>query len=889
VNGHTSPGQTPPVLLLAHKRPLSTKLVLEKIRAARPSRLYVSFDGSRPHKPGETESVKQVRDIFAAGVDWDCELEIRALEENLGCRRHNSSALDWFFEREERGIVLEDDCVPSSDFFPYCSELLDRYADDTRVFSVSGDNFQRGQVRGEASYYFSQIQHCWGWASWKRAWIHYRQVESELPAILDRFRQGRSSPLSHHPAIDSMWMENIRRVLDGEVDSWAYVWAFTCLYRNGLTILPNRNLVQNIGFGPDATHTLHAGTDATPAARNLDWPLIHPAVVGQNREADEFTYTTSFGVTLARPSNSSIIDPGQKPSPRIPTSLGLPTPVVFILSDRPRECKRVFQAIREAKPTRLFLVSDAPRPSVADEAERIAMCRNLANQVDWNCELETDFADHRLGRRSRMASALDRVFSKVERAIILEDDGIPTPAFFRFCSELLSRYADDTRVGCIGGDHTPASDHGIEASYRFGRIPHLRGWATWARAWKLHDPAMADWPRFDDEGGLDKLWGDPELVHYWKRILSEFHAGRIEAWSPSWIFTCWSKDLFVALPMTKLVSDLDAETTVEIATDAIRFPLVHPASTDWDSEGDYHTFRTGLGLACSRPNRTVSVTVPTDDSSRALNDRYTPESFLASMAKEDPYDRAFGWGLTQPHLQELVRLCYKTPDPAYNAKAYEASEEFRETVRLLASLGQGPGQGRSVLDFGCGNAIGAWAMVGAGYKATGIDSSPGNLAGLGAGLRLKGFEGRKFELHISRGEYLPYPDGSFDVVMMRQVLHHIVELESFLAEVHRVLRPGGVACGLRDHVIWNESQREDFFRTHPFQHITKDENCHYLQEYVQGFAKAGFVALDVIDPRSSIINTFPGPCRPGEKLDVEQAKIRRTGNDIYSFFATKGR
>jgi len=397
---------------------------------------------------------------------------------------------------------------------------------------------------------------------------------------------------------------------------------------------------------------------------------------------------------------------------------------------------------------------------------------------------------------------------------------------------------------------------------------------------------MAAWPEFDAASGLEKLWGAPDVVHYWRRILSEFRAGRIEAWSPSWIFACWKNDLRVVLPTKKLVADLDAELTQEISADALRFPLVHPAGTDWDREGDFHVFRTGLGLACSTPDMTDSV-----KSNPAASEahRHVPEPFLASMAAEDSYDRAFGWGLSQPHLRELVRLCYKTPDAHYNAKAYEASEEFHETVRMLSSLGQGPGQGRTVLDFGCGNAIGAWAMAGAGYKATGIDSSPGNLAGLGAGLRLKGFEGRDFDLHISRGEYLPYPDGSFDVVMMRQVLHHIVELEGFLAEVHRVLRPGGVACGLRDHVIWNESQREDFFRTHPFQHITKDENCHYLDEYVQGFAKAGFAALEVIDPRSSIINTFHGPCRPGERLDVEQARIRPTGNDIYSFFATKGR
>lgn len=254
---------------------------------------------------------------------------------------------------------------------------------------------------------------------------------------------------------------------------------------------------------------------------------------------------------------------------------------------------------------------------------------------------------------------------------------------------------------------------------------------------------------------------------------------------------------------------------------------------------------------------------------------------------EDPYDTAYRWGWEQPQLRELVYLCYKTPDLADNARRFAMSHGFKEAVLLLARLGQPPRPEAAVLDLGCGNGVGSYALARAGYTVTGIDSSLGELAGLRAAQKLQGLDGAAFALSHATGERLEFPDQSFQVIWMREVLHHIHDLPSFLNEAYRVLKPGGIICCLREHVIWNESQREDFFKTHPFYHITHDEGCFYLAQYTEGFLQAGFVLEQVLAPRDSIINTYPSPCLPGEGFDPEAARNRPTGNDLFSFFARR--
>lgn len=254
---------------------------------------------------------------------------------------------------------------------------------------------------------------------------------------------------------------------------------------------------------------------------------------------------------------------------------------------------------------------------------------------------------------------------------------------------------------------------------------------------------------------------------------------------------------------------------------------------------------------------------------------------------EDPYDTAYRWGWNNPELRQLVYLCFKTPDMADNARRFFMSEGFREAVLLLSSLGKSPRSDIRLLDLGCGNGVASYALARTGYDVTGLDSSLGELAGLKAAAHLNGLDGARFSLLHSTGESLDFPDEHFDVIWMREVLHHIRDLNAFMREAARILKPGGIICCLREHVIWNESQREHFFRTHPFYHITGDEGCYYLHEYLEAFKGADLSVEKLLAPSDSVINTYPAPFTPGLIFDPEAAKLRSEGNDLFSFFAKK--
>lgn len=279
------------VLFLIFNRPDITKQVFEAIRKAQPPRLYVAADGPRAEKAGEAEKVEQVRRI-ATQVGWDCWVKTLVREKNLGCRVAVSSAIDWFFENEEEGIILEDDCLPSQSFFWFCQELLERYRNDERIMAVSGNNFQFGKRRTEFSYYFSRYNHCWGWASWRRAWRYYDKGMENWPFIRDN---GYLYDILQDRRSVKYWAQIFETAYRGEVDSWAYRWSFSCWVQNGLTALANVNLVSNIGFSEDATHTTGKGSPYSKMpAFDLSFPLKHPKLMIRDDIADRYTQKTIF-------------------------------------------------------------------------------------------------------------------------------------------------------------------------------------------------------------------------------------------------------------------------------------------------------------------------------------------------------------------------------------------------------------------------------------------------------------------------------------------------------------------------------------------------------------------------------------------------------------------
>ncbi len=279
-----------PILFLVFNRPQTTSKVFEKICQAKPPRLYVAGDGPRENYYGEKEKVNQVRDI-ATKIDWPCELKTLFRDKNLGCKKGVSAAISWFFENEEKGIILEDDCVPHPDFFIFCESLLDRYSEEYKVTTITGSNFQNGKWRGDASYYFSKYNHCWGWASWRRSWKNYDDKIKFWPKL-------KNSKNWKNLITDNVerkyWNKIFDLVYAEKIDSWAYPWLISTWYKNGLTATPNVNLISNIGFGEDATHTKNKNDkNSNIKTSNLNI-LKHPKVIKKNEKADVWTFNYHF-------------------------------------------------------------------------------------------------------------------------------------------------------------------------------------------------------------------------------------------------------------------------------------------------------------------------------------------------------------------------------------------------------------------------------------------------------------------------------------------------------------------------------------------------------------------------------------------------------------------
>lgn len=280
-----------PVLLLAWRRPNSLRQVIDAIRPVAPSCLFVACDGANSERPGEAEKVMATRRVIEQEIDWPCQIERLYSDVNQGCRLGVSRAITWFFENVEEGIILEDDCVPHPDFFCFCTKLLERYRHDTRVWCISGSNFQNGKWRGDGSYYFSRYNHCWGWASWRKCWQHYDSELSQFPQISEL---GLLKTIFDDPKELAYWSRIWQRLLEtSKPDSWAYRWTFTCCINGGLTALPNRNLVDNVGFGVDATHTF-GNEKNTNIGEGID-PSQHPSFILRDHNADCYTFDEVFG------------------------------------------------------------------------------------------------------------------------------------------------------------------------------------------------------------------------------------------------------------------------------------------------------------------------------------------------------------------------------------------------------------------------------------------------------------------------------------------------------------------------------------------------------------------------------------------------------------------
>jgi len=276
-----------PVHFLIFNRLDTTKQVFEAIRKAEPPRLYIASDGPRENKEGEKEKVEAIRKYVLEHIDWDCEVKTLFRDKNLGCGKAVSQAITWFFENEEMGIILEDDCLPSQSFFWFCEELLERYKDDERIGNIGCCNLQKGIKRGNADYYFSIYNHVWGWASWANRWKEY-------DFNLEKFQNDNFlNNIHQNYKAKKYWSNIFKKMKNKEIDTWDYQWTFTMWKNNWLAITPNVNLISNIGFGGDGTHTV--GESEFSKMKTYELKLTtNPKSVVQDKEADEFTTKRVF-------------------------------------------------------------------------------------------------------------------------------------------------------------------------------------------------------------------------------------------------------------------------------------------------------------------------------------------------------------------------------------------------------------------------------------------------------------------------------------------------------------------------------------------------------------------------------------------------------------------
>jgi hypothetical protein len=279
------------VLLILFNRPRHTRLVFEAIREARPPRLFVAADGPRPGEAADIALCAEARAVVRQ-VDWPCDVRVLESGVNLGCKLGVETAISWFFDHVESGIILEDDCLPSRSFFDFATSMLQSHRDRSDVMMVCGTNLATSWNPAESSYHYAYNASPFGWASWRDAWRHY---DPEMTAWTTTEGQRRVKEVVRN-ARHYRWRERqFDMVCHEGYDTWDWAWTFTRLYHGACAVIPSVNLVSNIGFGPDATHTKRIRRKVANLPRfELPPPYVQPEKAVVDGAYDHLVYRRSY-------------------------------------------------------------------------------------------------------------------------------------------------------------------------------------------------------------------------------------------------------------------------------------------------------------------------------------------------------------------------------------------------------------------------------------------------------------------------------------------------------------------------------------------------------------------------------------------------------------------
>jgi hypothetical protein len=277
--------ETPILFIIFNRKDVALKS-LAAIKKSRPKKIYISGDGPRSTVEQDKEKVKNTREAILAAIDWDCEIKTLFQEKNLGCGPGVYTAINWFFKNEEQGIILEDDCVASESFFPFCETLLERYQYDDRIGLISGFN-QVGAIPVNDSYCFSRYAVCWGWATWRRAWEH---MDYDITWKSGEYEKSILSNCGYLGKDYTYWKRRIKALETGLVSAWDFQWCYSVASQNQLAIFSEVNLISNIGYGEDATHSSKSPFMNYDKREELTFPLRHPTYVLPHTDFDKAFY-----------------------------------------------------------------------------------------------------------------------------------------------------------------------------------------------------------------------------------------------------------------------------------------------------------------------------------------------------------------------------------------------------------------------------------------------------------------------------------------------------------------------------------------------------------------------------------------------------------------------
>jgi hypothetical protein len=282
----TTPTLQTPVALLVFNRPETTRRVFAEVARARPANLFIIADGPRAGHPADVARCAEVRQIVSQ-VDWPCTVQREYAADNLGRSgvTRAISGFRWLFECVDEAIILEDDCVPHPSFFRFCAELLERYRDNEQIAQISGSNYHYKPTTDRSSYHFSRYPNICGWATWRRAWKAY---DGDLSAWSNAEDRQQHLRMFGTRGERNFWQSTWQRLTSQTLQAWDYQWILACLMDNKLTIKPNVNLISNIGYGADATHTTGNSILANLPLQPMPFPLRHPADMRTDRTKDRY-------------------------------------------------------------------------------------------------------------------------------------------------------------------------------------------------------------------------------------------------------------------------------------------------------------------------------------------------------------------------------------------------------------------------------------------------------------------------------------------------------------------------------------------------------------------------------------------------------------------------